>query len=194
MRFERISTLLFVVITFVLHCECSSQNDTYSIEDIKKLQTKITNGDVIAYNEYKTYCEYKSKSPIDVLPYSLLMANKYSYPAAYYDISYFLISWYSSNEVKMDSILYSTILSYLERGCSARDYQCCQLLAIIYFVGDIYTTRDTLLAKEYAIQSSTYFHMEDPLSFWETLLAWERRSQIIGFPLNSTQYYAIKKE
>lgn len=86
------------------------------------------------------------------------------------------------------------MISYLEKGCDGKDYQCCRQLAEIYFIGDIFIPVDTSLAKYYAIQSSIYSNGKDSLSFWKSLLAMERRTQITGFPINSTQFYAIKKE
>lgn len=188
----------FVIIVFTNY-ECFSQENVYSIDDINKvelknIQEKIMHGDVIAYDKYKTYCVYKLNRPIDLFPYSLLMADKYSYAIACYDIAYILLDWYSTNKIKMDSTLYDMMISYLKKGCREKDHQCCQLLSTIYFIGDIFTPRDTFLAKDYAIQSSLFFNAKDSLSLWKSLLALERRSQIIGFSLNSTLYYAIRKE
>lgn len=190
---------LFLTIIVSINYECFSQENVYSIEDINKeelvnIQKKIINGDDRAYDKYKTYCVYKLNKPIDLLPYSLVMADKYSSAIACYDIAYILLHWYSVNNIKMDSTLHDMMFSYLEKGCDGKDCLCCQQLATIYFIGDIFIPVDTSLAKYYAIRSSIYSNEKDSLSFWKSLLTWERRAQIIGFPINSTQYYAIKKE
>lgn len=190
---------LFLTIIVSINYECFSQENVYSIEDINKeelinIQNKIINGDDRAYDKYKTYCVYKLNKPIDLLPYSLVMADKCSSAIACYDIAYILLHWYSVNKIKMDSSLHDMMFSYLEKGCDGKDCLCCQQLATIYFIGDIFIPVDTSLAKYYAIRSSIYSNEKDSLSFWKSLLTWERRAQIIGFPINSTQYYAIKKE
>lgn len=190
---------LFLTIIVSINYECFSQENLYAIKDINKeelinIQKKIINGDVRAYDKYKTYCMYKLNKPIDLLPYSLVMADKHSYAIACHDIAYILLHWYSVNKIKMDSSLHDMMFSYLEKGCDGKDYQCCQQLAEIYFIGDIFIPVDTSLAKYYAIQSSIYSNDKDSLSFWKSLLAMERRTQITGFPINSTQFYAIKKE
>lgn len=102
------------------------------LEENKVLENAIINGDTTAYEKAKnTYLSER------LLPFAIVMANKYHYPKAYGDIFRIsnvwmvqelpldrLISIDNEKFVKMDSISSQPYLYFLEQGAKRGDLYC----------------------------------------------------------------------
>ena len=104
-------------------------------------------GDTIAYNRLWK-CFYSA----ELLPYAFLMANKYHYKRAYFDI--FTCFWLlypetTSSLMLLDSLDETTrnlALEYLQKGAELGENDCMRTLGRYYFEGK-YFDRDTILGR-----------------------------------------------
>ena len=78
-------------------------------------------GDTAAYIQLKG--EFSQKRPYDIFYYALIMANKYNYHKACYDVYKSLVSIYALNPAlgEMDSVSISIANEYLRRGAQKGD-------------------------------------------------------------------------
>ena len=118
---------------------------------IEKLVPLVLKGDTNAY--YELYIAYMDIDRSSFLPYALLMANKYDYTIAYYDVyeCLTLLFWGNcDNHVcYLDSLDIKTrkmALEYLIKGAEKGEYNCLRDLGWLYFEGK-HVEKDTLLGK-----------------------------------------------
>lgn len=107
-----------------------------SYKTLKKLI--LEKGDKIAYKEL---CYAISDERL--LPYSMIMANKYNYPIANFDIYYRTIRMYQDNNIEIDSTTLAFALSYLYKGVELNDPNSIMELGILYKEGK-FLPKDTL--------------------------------------------------
>ena len=65
--------------------------------DLHLIQNDVRNGDTAAYNELAiVYLDYPEDS---LLPYAIMMADKYDYTKAYLDVYYCILDMYAGGDV-----------------------------------------------------------------------------------------------
>lgn len=85
----------------------------------------IEKGDTSAY--YDLFVSYLDYSPEKFLPYALIMANKYNYPQAYYDV-YDRLWYLYGNPDSLDVATKKFALEYLEKAAQKGHAQARQTL------------------------------------------------------------------
>jgi len=90
-------------------------------EDELKLRI-IKEGDIDAYNEL-TLSFMAHTFEQECLPYSLIMANKYDYSNAYYDVYLYLTIYYYSNIAEIDSKTADMAIEYLILAAEKGNHQ-----------------------------------------------------------------------
>jgi TPR repeat protein len=115
----------------------------YSIRsesELKKLTLQC--GDIEAYNELIfAYVNYGS-----VLPCALIMANKYDYPQAYYDVYDCLWYLYDSPDM-LDETTRKMAIEYLQKASLKGCLQARETLGE-YYLNGIYFEKDTVIGKQ----------------------------------------------
>lgn len=114
--------IIFIIVIFtiaLLSFSCSNSDKTnFSMNDspktISQLKLEILEtGDTSAYYDLTIQLmEYKSGDD-DLLPYALIMANKYNYTQAYFDVFDCLTAKYSSDIGQIDSLTAQLAIKYL---------------------------------------------------------------------------------
>ena len=126
-----------------------SSCDTLPKEELIPL---VKQGDINAYDELRIYFSCK-ENPEELLPYALLMANKYNDTRAYFDVYYCF--WYMFPETtdnlclldSLDSTTKNIALEYLQKGAELGEINSQQHLGSYYFEGK-YFEKDTVLGKK----------------------------------------------
>lgn len=153
-------TILIVIITglFIFYTfrsykhkskEFISMNNTRPIEELKKLV--ISKGDTTAYYElsiaYLNVDYYKQ----EYLLYSIVMADKYNYPRAYYDVYHGLTSIFERHHYagKIDEKTKNLAMKFLKGGVELNDKQSTHELSELYLQGK-YVPKDTIFGKKLA--------------------------------------------
>jgi len=127
----------------------NSMNDGVGpIEDLK--DSVLKKGDTIAYRDLK-FAFTSVKHDVELLPYSMLMSNKYHYPKAYYDVYCCLIALYDNNKDGIDDQTLKMALKYLRKGVELHDVRATSTLGELYFIGK-YVPKDTILGKKMLIE------------------------------------------
>lgn len=111
--------VICLIVSCVLSCSHSTKevksmnSSTRSINELRKLI--IENGDTSAY--YELYIQYLDFESQDFLVYAMIMANKYDYPQAYFDVFDCLTEPFFQNctfmDEKMDEKTASIAINYL---------------------------------------------------------------------------------
>lgn len=133
-------TVLFLTILFLSSCSSDNRNEKTNDEnedvfinqnielpsDLKNLI--INEGDTNAY--YKVSNEYYESysHPEELLLYSMIMANKYDYLQAYYDVFTCLTDVYMSDLNKMDTATANIAIEYLLKAYSKNHYQATEIV------------------------------------------------------------------
>lgn len=79
----------------------------------------ISEGDTLAYLQLKLM-----RNNDEFILYSMIMADNYHYPPAYYDVYLSLIRIYNGNFKIMDSQTKSLAISHLKKGAELKQAQC----------------------------------------------------------------------
>lgn len=98
--------------------DATSEMKTMAIEKMNTFKNKILNiGDTIAYNEVLSEYFITNRSN-DVLYYSILMANKYKYPKASFDVYLILTNGLTRESLNqnLDSITFNFAFEYLTKS------------------------------------------------------------------------------
>jgi TPR repeat protein len=147
-----ISIIIILIIIIIALCrqreesgiEVITMNHTRPINELKELV--LTKGDTAAYDELaiafmneKYYEEY--------LIYSILMANKYHYPRAYFYV-YFCLAFQLEYDVKsLDEETIALAIRYLKKAVELQDCSATVILSELYMKGK-YVQKDTILGKK----------------------------------------------
>jgi len=132
-----------------------SLSDPISTDSLNKLIELVKKGDTIAYeNLFMVFLTTTTKEhSSELLIYSLLMANKYNYPFAYYGVYDCLWQIYpetTSSLMLLDSLDETTrniALEYLQKGAELGENNCQYNLGRYYLEGK-YFEKDTILGKK----------------------------------------------
>lgn len=121
------------------------QKDSLVLLDINipELENAVREkGDTLAYKRLVTFYVSSEK----LLPFSMIMADKYNYPLAN-----FLVYSDLFNVVypkKKDKATLEKAIKYLHRAAKQEEYNACMKLGFYYFKGE-YVKKDTILGKKY---------------------------------------------
>ncbi len=123
----------------------------YTPEQIEKFKSKVINeGNVNSYEAL-----YFLSPSYERLPYSLIMANKYNYPTAYYDVYIEMSKMYSDLGLQMDSITTCFCMRYLIKAADMGNRFASFSLSEKYLYG-LSIQRDTIKSKTYLFKSLSH--------------------------------------
>lgn len=88
-------------------------------------------------------------SPIDRVPYSFVMANKYNSANGCWAMYSYITELFKNNNIEIDSLSESIALGYLKRGADLGDKWCIQYIISTYKKGGKFFSPDTSLANYY---------------------------------------------
>jgi len=155
MNMKPIYVLVFISI-FSISCqqkknqavEVITMNNTRPINELKELV--LLKGDTMAYVELKTaYLNEKYKE--EYLLYSIIMADKYNYPSAYYQVYDCLTSVFERQGRTIDKDTKALALKYLNKGVDLNECQATKELGKLYLEGK-YIPKDTILGKKLSVK------------------------------------------
>jgi hypothetical protein len=158
---------------FMLVLLCCNPKSAHKVKSTEKLEAQDTTEwvhtcqtytpveqlqkNVILYGDAEAYWELRLKymemsMDESLLPYSLIMANKYDYPIAYFDVYNWLTLlsyWHSPNHTfdLLDKKTLSLAIEYLKRGSQKGETNCMRNLGYLYEEGK-YVKKDTVLGKQ----------------------------------------------
>ena len=132
---KTIINFIILISTIALLCfSCTYPDEpSYSMNDSPKTisqlkQEIIETGDTSAYYDLIIQLmEYKSGDD-DLLPYALIMANKYNYTQAYFDVFDCLTAKYSSDIGQIDSLTAQLAIKYLLIASEKRHWQASEIV------------------------------------------------------------------
>jgi len=111
----------------------------------------VKQGNISAYDDLFRYFCYSGNLE-ELLPYALLMANKYNYERAYFDVCYCLWALYPETTYRLslldslDETTRNLALEYLQKGAELGETNCLWRLGNYYLEGK-YFEQDTILGK-----------------------------------------------
>ncbi len=127
--------------------EVVSLNDTRPIDELKKLV--LSKGDTLAYKELRIAYFNVEYYEQEYLIYSIIMADKYKFPRAYYYVYLSLTSIFERYHYagKIDEKTRVLAIKYLKEGVELNDKQSTNELSKLYEEGK-YVPKDTVLSKK----------------------------------------------
>ncbi len=153
--YKIIAILVFIVGLFVFYqinsrkqvsVKSVSMNNTRPIKELKKLV--LSKGDTIAYKELRIAYLNVDYYEEEFLLYSIIMADKYNYPKAYYYVYKCLTSVFEWHHYgKIDEKTKILALKYLKEGVELNDSESTNQLSKLYFEGK-YVKKDSILGKK----------------------------------------------
>lgn len=117
----------------------------YTSLQFDELKRRAVQGDINAYYQYYNFGHY---GDVNCLSLSILMAEKYNYPHAFFNVYYILTEFYKNNQLPMDSSTINYAISFLNKGAELSDWNCCSELCKLYMTGEL-VAQDTVAAKSY---------------------------------------------
>lgn len=115
-----------------------------SYDEIARLEENIVkNGDIDSYNQLMSYYLDQIKPLNEFVIYSMIMANKYNYPQACWDVYWRLV--YLKDSV--DSQTLNIGMSFLQHGVELNSSSCMNELGQLYLDGK-YVDRNEPLGNE----------------------------------------------
>ncbi|MBP5426524.1 MAG: hypothetical protein J6Y29_01280 [Clostridiales bacterium] len=123
------NTYIFILLFMIMSCDLKKDKGVpmnyREIPDSVLEKLVIEKGDTSAY--YDLFVSYLDYSPEKFLPYALIMANKYNYPQAYYDV-YDRLWYLYENSDSLDVTTKKIALEYLEKAAQKGHTQARQTL------------------------------------------------------------------
>lgn len=98
-------------------------------DSINAIKKKVSLGDTVAYKDLRV--NYLEEPIAEFLPWCLLMANKYKYAPAFYDVYYTLITYNGYGRYSMDSLDVKTrqmALDYLKMAAYFKEENAIDIL------------------------------------------------------------------
>jgi len=121
-----------------------SMNNTRPINELKELV--LSKGDTAAYDELHT-AFMNEKHVEEYLLYSIVMANKYNYHRAYFQVYDCLTSVFKYDVGEIDNETKALAIKYLKKGVQLNDPESIKYLGDLYLEGK-YVPKDTILGKK----------------------------------------------
>lgn len=126
--------------------DCPSMEFSFTIREIKDFKTAVyKNGDTHAYLQLLMHNGIRSE---ETLIYSMVMANKFHYPHAYYDVYKTIIDMADTYSTELDSVTMGMALDYLHKGATLGDVNCVYEISRLYLVGE-FVAQDEHMAKSF---------------------------------------------
>ena len=129
--------------------EPKMQSINQTDKPLKELKEKIVKtGDTVSYEELST--AYMDYSIGEFLPYALLMANKYNYPQAYFDVYESLVLMQSSGLDTIESLDPQSLkmaLDYLKLS-SEKGLPVAKKILGQYYLDGKYVSQDTIRGNQ----------------------------------------------
>ena len=145
--------LLIVILLCSLSCKQKGKhygervitmNQTRPINELKELV--LSKGDTTAYDELEiAFLNEKYKE--EYLIYSIVMADRYNYHRAYFEVYYCLTSIFEYKAGVIDEETKMLAIKYLKRGADLKDCNSTKELSNLYLDGK-YVSKDTILGKK----------------------------------------------
>jgi len=126
------------------HVKVITMNNTRPINELKELV--LLKGDTAAYDELAT-AYLTNKYNEEYLLYSFVMANKYNYPRAYFQVYECLTAVFELRKIKIDEKTKTLAIKYLKEGVQLNERQSINELGELYLEGK-YVPKDTILGKK----------------------------------------------
>lgn len=123
-----------------------TMNDTRPIEKLKELV--LSKGDTTAFNEL-AIAFFNQDHKEEYLIYSVIMANKYHFPRAYYQVYNCLTSVCESSNIIIDKETMELAIKYVKKGAELKDGDALMRLSDLYNEGK-YIAKDTILGNKLA--------------------------------------------
>lgn len=123
--------VLFVLVIIFSNCskdkkQIDHDKTLYKLHDsIIILKNKVIGGDTIAYINLRTIFQSYYNYPQEFYLYSIIMANDYHYPPAYFDVHRYLLGIYCGDFSKMDKESRELSILHLRRGAKL-NYEPCK--------------------------------------------------------------------
>lgn len=131
--------------------ECYPMNNPEN-KNINEVKSLAIRGDTLAYIYLSHF--FMPENYFEFLPYALIMANKYDYSFAYFDVFDCIWQIYDNgldNEIylldSLDANTQKMAIDYLKKGVKKGNKNCMEVLGDYYIVGK-YVQKDTLLGNE----------------------------------------------
>ena len=105
----------------------------YDSQQFDDLKFQALQGDIHAYEEYYLRGHYGDEN---CLALAILMAKKYKYTIAFYDVYYILTEFYKRNDMPMDSSTVNYAIGFLKDGAELFDSKCCTELCRLHLTGE----------------------------------------------------------
>jgi TPR repeat protein len=148
------------ILTIIILISCKQKSINTSLRSDKDLKDLVClKGDTVAYEELSNvYIDYGYK---DFLPYALIMANKYNYPQACFDVYFCLWDIYGkTGDIFLDDLDSTTqkmAIFYLRKGIELGHCQSMQTLGKFYisgkYVGENIELGEQLIKKGDSLQN-----------------------------------------
>lgn len=114
-------------------------------ENIQFEKSIILLGDIESYKKYSLH----HYGP-EMLQYSIIMACKYNYPRAYFDVyDHIVENLYEYNNVTIDSMTWHIAFQFLKKGAELKDPSALRKMISIYKNGNHYITPDSTMEAAY---------------------------------------------
>lgn len=130
---QKLGIIISIIIWGVVFSSCFEnkkqiENDQtlYKLHDsISNLKNRVIQGDTLAYKNLRAIFHSYYDFPQEFYLYSIIMANNYHYPPAYFDVHNYLLEIYEGNFNKMDKESRELSILHLTRGANL-NYQPCK--------------------------------------------------------------------
>ena len=149
--------LLLLIIGSFVSCKNNTQDNATSINSTIRLDGElehliIQKGDRLAY--YELSMQYLDYGYEKFLPYSLIMANKYDNPQAYFDTYNCLWNICGNDENRIDGTTQTMAIDYLQKASLRGHSQARETLGKYYMQG-VYFEKDTILGSQLIEQAKS---------------------------------------
>lgn len=120
----------------------------HSVDELAKLI--FEQGDELAYQELRTTDPFFG-NPERLMPYALIMANKYDSGVACFDVYYGFLSIYNTQATRdldrLDETSQHMAVEYLQKASKRGEWQASEILGKYYMEGR-YVKKDTILGRK----------------------------------------------
>ena len=136
----------------------------YTQKQYVELKERALKGEIYAYDQYYHFGHCGDEKCLSL---SIIMANKYNHPRAFYDAYYILTKLYEANNSPMDSLTAEYAIGLLKKGAELSNPNCCFELCRLYLSGE-YVKQDTSMAKTY-IYKEYHGDIESATRAWNNI-------------------------
>ncbi len=147
--------LCFIILLTAIGCTNNSEK-SISINNVTTNEDSLKNaiiqkGDISAYQTL-WYLYLDSSKPEEYLNYSLIMANKYDYTDAYFNVYRCLINLYPNKEM-LDKLTVDIAIKYLQMAAAKKHQQALEILGDYYIKGK-FVEKDVTLGRKLLNEST----------------------------------------